>query len=134
MFYEGTTMRIKIGAKTLFHEVDASLSSSIPFKEVASKDTTGVVSTPGTQSWSISTNGLIGNSALAAQEDIATLYATHVAKTKVTIEFTTDVTGDVVFSGEAYIETFNIKSTHEETVTGDFSFKGDGALTIGIVA
>ena len=132
--YEGTTMRIKIGGKTLFHETDCSLSSSIAFKDVASKDTSGVISIPGAQTWSISTNSLVAESALAAQEDLKTLYATHVGKTKVTVEFTTDVSGDVVFTGQAYIETYNLKSTHEETVTGDFNFKGDGDLSMGTVA
>lgn len=132
--YEGTTMRIKIGSKTIFHETDAKLTSSIPFKEVASKDTTGVISTPGTQSWSLSCNTLIANTIASAQEDVATLYATHAGKTAITVEFSTDVTGDVVFSGSAYVETFNLDATHEEVVTGDFNFKGDGALTIGVVA
>ena len=127
-------MRIKIGTKTIFHEVNATLDSNIPFKEVASKDTTGVVSTPGTQAWGLSCNTLIANSAAGAQEDIASLYAAHVAKTLVTVQFSTDVTGDVVFSGSVYIEKFTLDSTHEEEVKGDFSFKGDGALTIGTVA
>jgi hypothetical protein len=65
--------------------------------------------------------------------DIKTLYDAHKAKTLVTIEFTTDVVGDVVFSGSAYVGTFNIDSQVEAEVTGDFSFEGDGELTIALV-
>lgn len=132
-FYSGTTMRIKIGAKTIFHETDASLSSSIDFKEVASKDSNGKVKTPGSQSWSLSCNALIGNDG-TVQEDLKTLYDKHVAKTLVTVEFTTDATGDVVFSGSAYVGTFNVTATNDEEVKGDFSFEGSGALAIAIKA
>ena len=132
MIYEGTTMRIKIGSKTIFHEVSATLTSSIDFKEVASKDTNGKLVTPGAQSWSMTANTLIANS--TTQEDLSSLYAAHSGKTAVTIEFTTDVSGDVVFSGSAYVESISIDATNEEVVTGDFSFKGDGDLTMGTVA
>lgn len=132
--YDGTTMRIKIGTKVLFHETNAKLNSTIPFKEVASKDTAGTLSTPGTQSWSISCSSLIANGDGSTQEDLATLYASHKAKTLVSIEFSTDVSGDVVFAGSAYIENYNVDSSNDEEVKGDFSFKGDGELTIAVVA
>jgi predicted secreted protein len=132
-FYQGTTMRILIGTKQIFHETDASLSSSLDFKEVASKDTLGKEKTPGSQSWSLSCNSLIGNSSLSVQEDITTLYGYHKAKTLVTIQFTTDISGDVVFSGTAYVGTFNVQATNDEVVTGDFSFEGSGELSIEVV-
>ena len=130
---QGTTMRIKKGTKTLFHETDASLSSTIDFKEVASKDTDGKLVTPGTQSWSLTANALVANDAGALQADLAELYNDHKNKILVTIEFSTQVSGDIIFSGSAYVETFNVQATNEEEVTGDFSFKGNGALAIGTV-
>ena len=131
--YAGATMRLKVEGKTIFHETDATLSSTIDFKEVASKDTLGKLKIPNTQTWNISCNSLIANTVAAAQEDIKTLYDKHKAKTLVTVEFSTDVTGDVVFSGEAYVGTFNITATNEAEVTGDFTFEGDGELTIAVV-
>ena len=131
--YQGATMRISVGGKTIFHEVGASLSSTIDFKEVASKDTAGKLKVANTQTWSLSCNTLIANSALAAQMDVKTLYDAHKAKTLVTVEFTTDVVGDVVFSGSAYVGTFNVDATNEAEVTGDFSFEGDGGLSIALV-
>lgn len=130
---QGTLMRIKKGTKTLFHETEASLSSSIDFAEVASKDTTGVIVTPGDQKWSLSANALVANTPGALQADLAELYADHAAKTLVDIEFSTQVSGDIVFSGQAYIETFNVSSTHKDAVKGDFSFKGNDALSVGVV-
>ena len=132
--YQGTTVRIKVDGKTIFHETDATLSSSIDFKEVASKDTAGKLKIANVQTWSLACNTLIANSAASAQEDIKSLYDTHKAKTLVAIEFSTDVTGDVVFSGNAYVGTFNISATNEEEVTGDFNFEGDGELSIAVVA
>ena len=132
-FYSGTTMRIKIGTKTLFHETDATFQSSLELKELASKDITGTEHLPGKIDWSLSCSSLIGNEA-TLQEDLATLSASHLAKTKLAVTFSTDVTGDVIYSGDVYIESLSIKATNNDTVTGDFNFKGDGIYTVGVVA
>lgn len=133
-FLSGTSFRVLVDDKTIAHETEASLSSSLDFKEVATKDTDGIEKTPGNQSWSISCNNLVMTDATTTQQTIATLYALHKDKTKVAIQFTTNDTGDMVFSGYAYIGTFNITSTNDENVSGDFSFEGTGGLTLGTVA
>lgn len=130
---QGTTMRIKKGTDTLFHETNATLDSTIDFKEVASKDTSGKIQTPGSQSWSMSCDKLIANDAGAGQENALGLVQDHLAKTLVTIEFSTGVTGDIIFSGSAYISQFSIASANDEEVTGTFAFQGSGDLTVGVV-
>jgi len=131
---QGTTMRIKKGTDTLFHETNATLDSTLDFKEVASKDTGGKIQTPGSHSWNITCDKLIANDAGAAEADGLELFQDHLAKTLVTIEFSTSVSGDIVFSGQAYVSQCNISSTNDEEVTGSFTFLGSGDLTVGTVA
>lgn len=131
--YEGKLFRIKIGAKTIFHETNFSFSSSLDFKELASKDTATKEKTPSSQNWSISCESLAGVSTGNAQEDIKSLYEKHKNKSKVTISFTLGKTGDVVFTGEAYVGSFSLDSANDEEVKGAFTFEGTGDLSIGTV-
>ena len=130
--YSGTTMRIKIGSKTIFHETKATFTTSRDFNELASKDINGKEVTPGSYTWSLTCDALIANS--TTQEDLASLDVAYQAKTLVTMEFSTDVSGDVVYSGSAYVESYNVDAANEEGVTGSFSFKGSGDYTLGTVA
>jgi len=126
---EGVNMRITVDGKEIFHEVSADLSASTDFKEVASKDTSGKLSSPGSQSWSIPIEALYDNDG-TTQEDLFSLATLWNAKTKVAVVLTTGVIGDVSFSGDAYIESFSTNATNEEFVTCSFTFRGDGDLTI----
>jgi len=130
--YEGTTMRIKVGSKTIFHETDAKLSMSREVKELASKDITGKEKILGNYDWNITADTLIANS--TTQEDLKTLSDTFIAGSIVAVEFTTDVSGDIIYSGNAYITTLDVDAQNEEAVTGSFAFNGTGALTVGTVA
>lgn len=132
---QGANMRIKKGTKTLFHETNATLDSTIDFKEVASKDTTGKIKTPGTQSWSASCEKLISADADAGatEANVKELIDDHIAKTLIDFEFSSG-SGNIVLSGQAYISQFSISSTNDEEVTGSFSFEGSGALTPTIAA
>lgn len=129
---EGVNMRITVGGKEIFHEVSADLSAATDFKEVASKDTSGKLSAPGAQSWNIPIEALYDNDG-TTQEDLFTLATLWKDKTQVAVTLSTNVSGDVIFSGNAYIESFNTNATNEEYITCSFSFKGNGDLTIARV-
>jgi len=130
---EGVNMRITVGGKEIFHEVSADLSFQTDFKEVASKDTSGKLVSPGSSSWNIPVEALYDNDG-TTQEDLFTLSTLAINKTEVAVTLTTGVSGDVVYSGNAYIESFNTNATNDEYVTCSFSFKGNGDLTVARVA
>lgn len=132
-YYEGTTMRLTLGTKQIFHEVDADLNFSIDFKEIASKDTNGKISTPGSYSWSISCNMSLLDNDGTTKEDLFTLATKALAKGLHAITFSTNVTGDVIFSGNAYIEGFTTAAVNEEKSTASFTLRGDGDLTVAEV-
>ena len=131
-FYQGKLMRITVEGNDIFHEADCTLNASTDFKDVATKDTVGTESTPGTQSWSVSVNGFVATGAVA-QNDLKMMADFWKAKTEVAITFSDDVTGSVIFSGNAYIESFSVGAPNDETVTMDYSLKGNGELTIAAV-
>lgn len=131
--YKGKLMRLKIGTKTIFHETSVKFNTSKDFNELASKDITGKEVTPGSYTWGLSCESLIADSVASAQEDLVSLLTAFQADTLLAVQFTSDVSGEVVISGNVYVETCDVDATNEEGVTGSFAFKGDGDFTVGAV-
>ena len=129
MFYKGSIMRIQIGDKIIKHEQDATFNASSDFKEISSKDTDGVVTTPGKKSWSLSSNAYAENTEVT-QNGLSDITAAWQSQSLVDIVFTDGVSGHLKFSGQAYIDSFSIKSNTDEAVTFDYSLKGNGDIII----
>jgi hypothetical protein len=131
--YSGS-MRIKIGTKTIMHEVEASLNESRDFEELASKDIVGKDFHPKEGTWSLSGNALAANSGGDAQVDLQSIVSSYQAKTLIAIELTDGITGNMAYSGNAYIENYNLTSANEDKVKYDFALKGIGVLTVAVNA
>jgi predicted secreted protein len=131
--YSGS-MRIKIGTKTIMHEVEASLNESRDFEELASKDIVGKDFHPKEGTWSLSGNALAANSGGDAQVDLQSIVSSYQSKTLVAIELTDGITGNMAYSGNAYIENYNLTSANEDKVKYDFALKGIGVLTVAVNA
>ena len=129
--YSGS-MRIKIATKTIMHEVEASLNEARDFEELASKDIVGKDFHPKEGTWSLTGNAIAANSNGDAQIDLQAIVASYQAKTLVAIELTDGVTGNMAYSGNAYIENYNLTTSNEEKVKYDFSLKGVGTLTVAV--
>lgn len=133
--YKGRDLRIKVEGKTVFHATECSFSSSMNIDSVATKDTIGEVGTPSTLSWTLSTNALMTNapSGSTTTQGTKSIFDYHTAGTRVSIEFTTGVNGDMIISGEAYIESCEIQAPVQGNATFSASFKGDGNYTTDLV-
>jgi len=129
--YSGS-MRIKIATKTIMHEVEASLNEARDFEELASKDIVGKDFHPKEGTWSLTGNAIAANSNGDAQIDLQAIVASYQAKTLVAIELTDGITGNMAYSGNAYIEKYNLTSANEDKVKYDFSLKGVGTLTVAV--
>lgn len=129
--YSGS-MRIKIATKTIMHEVEASLNEARDFEELASKDIVGKDFHPKEGTWSLTGNAIAANSNGDAQIDLQAIVASYQAKTLVAIELTDGITGNMAYSGNAYIENYNLTTSNEEKVKYDFSLKGVGTLTVAV--
>lgn len=132
---KGKNLRIKIDDNTVYHATECSFSSTLELEGLATKDTDGNVQTPGNYEWSLSTSALVANKENAStQNDTYGIMGKYLAKGKVTVEFTTDVAGDVIISGEAYIASCNITAPVSGSATYDISLTGDGDITLAQVS
>jgi hypothetical protein len=132
--YKGKNLRIKVDGNVVFHSTECNFNSSIALEEIATKDTNGNLVVAGNYTWGVATNMLVADkAALSTDEDFVSLLNKHKAGTEVEIEFTTGVAGDIIITGNAFIESVNFSAPTSGFATGDASFKGSGDYTVAAV-
>ena len=141
--FNGTSLVVLIGTEVIGFATSCSLSLAIDTPDASTKQSLGWADEIGGQrSWSLTTDGLatVVPGTVATYVTTAELNALAIARTAVVVKFTTvdnstvggvtPVTGDVIYSGSAFIESVDMTADMENPVTYSVSFKGTGALTI----
>lgn len=115
------------------HSTDATLSFSMSPRPGTTKDSAGWEEVlEGLRSWEMSGSAMMAFDATNGVDELST---TALARTSTTVYFTTNVTGDTVFSGSGYFTSLELSSPgQEETATYSFTLKGTSTLTQGTVA
>lgn len=128
--YNGKLLRFKFDEKKFLHATSCSLDFATKLEEIATKDTNGTISIPSNYTWSGSTEALMANLPLLDTTHVTfdDLLAKKLAGTEIDIAFSTDVTGDVIYTGKVYIENAKITANVGESVKVSISFKGNGDL------
>lgn len=133
--YKGKNLRISVDGETVFHATECSFNSSIQLEEIATKDTQGSMVVSGNYTWGLSTNMLAAEAAVgSSQEDFVSLLTKHKNGTQIAIEFTTSIAGDILISGNGYIESISVNAPTNGFATAECSIKGSGDYTIAVVA
>jgi predicted secreted protein len=141
--FNGTSLVVLIGTEVIGFATSCSLSLAIDAPDASTKQSLGWADEIGGQrSWSLTTDGLatVVPGTVATYVTTAELNALAIARTAVQVKFTTvdnstvggvtPVTGDVIYSGSAFIESVDMTADMENPVTYSVSFKGTGVLTI----
>ena len=141
--FNGTSLVVLIGTEVIGYATSCSLSLAIDAPDASTKQSLGWADEIGGQrSWSLTTDGLatVVPGTVATYVTTAELNALAIARTAVTVKFTTvdnstvggvtPVSGDVIYSGSAFIESVDLTADMENPVTYSVSFKGTGPLTI----
>lgn len=134
--YQGSNVRITYEGKTLYHTTSCKLSISTKLEEIATKDTAGSVITPGNYAWSLSAEALVADIPTGSTTQVGAMGILDylLAKTELDVEFTSQETGSWKYTGKVFVEQADIDATVDTSVTGSFSFKGNGNLTKETIA
>lgn len=129
--YQGKFLRFKFDDKKLMHATNCKFTVSSKLEEIATKDTDGTVSIPSNYSFTGSTEALLSNLPVGDTDHVTadTLLDAQLAGTEIDVEFTTDVTGDFIYTGKAYIDNFDIGAETGSSAKVSISFKGNGNIT-----
>ena len=141
--FNGTSLVVLIGTEVIGFATSCSLSIAIDAPDASTKQSLGWADEIGGQkSWSVTTDGLatVVPGVVATYVSTAELAAMAIARTSVLVKFTTvnndtvggvtPVPNDVIYSGQAFIESVDMTADMENPVTYSVSFKGTGVLTI----
>lgn len=133
--YKGHLLRFKFQGKKFLHATSCKLDFATKLEEIATKDTNGTVSIPSSYSWSGSTEALLSNLAALDLTHVTydTLLSAQMNQEEIDVVFTTDVTGDIIYTGKAYIESSSVDATDGNAVKVSISIKGNGDLMKALV-
>jgi predicted secreted protein len=135
--FNGTSLVVMVGTEVVAHATSCSLSFSVDLPETTDKQSGGWTEhLAGAKSWTLTTDGLatVDPAATASYYTTGELMSAIANRTAVTVWFTTvsgttKVTGDLSWTGSAFIESMDITADMESPVTYSASFTGTGALT-----
>lgn len=135
-FYQGKALRFKFEDKKLLHATNCKLTVTKTLEEIATKDTDGKVVIPSNYAFNGSADSLLANLPAGNTTHVTadTLLQYELDGTEIDVEFTTDVTGDVIYTGKAYIESWEVTAETEATAKVTIAFRGSGNLTRNTVS
>jgi TP901-1 family phage major tail protein len=120
----GTTYDI-IGRAT-----SASLSVSMETRDTTNKDSAGwQENLEGLKSWSLSGDGLVTYSISGDYDTPDDLFTLLSNRTLVKVKFGSATSGEIDYTGNAYLVSYEQEAGVEENVTYSFGFTGTGVLT-----
>jgi TP901-1 family phage major tail protein len=120
----GTTYDI-IGRAT-----SASLSVSMETRDTTNKDSAGwQENLEGLKSWSLSGDGLVTYSISGDYDTPDDLFTLLSNRTLVKVKFGSETSGEIDYTGNAYLVSYEQEAGVEENVTYSFGFTGTGVLT-----
>jgi len=131
----GHYMRFFDNGVSLGYATSCTISFSSAMRELSHKGTAGdgggwLEQAPGQKSATFSTEGLYAEDDNAA----AALFTKLADGTEITLTFTTDVTGDKIWSGTALLTSVEITAPNNENVTYSVSGVFTGEVTVDTVA
>lgn len=135
--FNGTSLVVMVGTEVVAHATSCSLSISADLPDSTTKQSGGWTDhIAGVRSWSLTTDGLatVDPAATANYYTTGELVSALNSRATVTVMFTTVsgttvVTGDLKWSGLAFVESMDITADMESPVTYSATFTGTGALT-----
>jgi TP901-1 family phage major tail protein len=112
------------------HSTDATISFSAETVDITSKDTSGYRDTiAGLKSWTANLTAFVDYSASFGQEELVDKW---IAGECVKIRFTTNVTSDIYYEGDATITSVELNSSGaEEAASFSLTLENAGAITKG---
>lgn len=120
----GTTYDI-IGRAT-----SASLSVSMEVRDTTTKDSAGwQENLEGLKNWSLSGDGLVTYSISGDYDTPDDLFTLLSNRTLVKVKFGSATSGEIDYTGDAYLTSYEQEAGVEENVSFSFSFQGTGVLT-----
>lgn len=131
----GTKFGVYAAGTKIGYATSASISMNHSLRDTSTKDSGGWRDQlEGQRDWECSVEGMVIflDSAGGAISDVTMdeLFSTYIAtRTEFTLMFSTEVSGDIKWTGQAFLTSLSADTPNEDSSTWSGSFSGTGALT-----
>ena len=131
----GTKFGVYAAGTKIGYATSASISMNHNLRDTSTKDSSGWRDQlEGQRDWECSVEGMLifVDSSGGAISDITAneLYSSYIAtRTEFELKFSTEVSGDIKWTGNAFMTSLSIDTPNEDSSTWSASFSGTGALT-----
>lgn len=123
----GTALILYVNDVAIAYSTSHSLSMSMATREITNKSSAGWKDVlEGLREWSIDGENLFAFDASYGFDDLFGLINN---RTKVTVKFSTEASGDKFYSGSAYLTSLSKEAPTEGNTTYSYTFEGAGVLT-----
>ena len=136
----GTKFGVYAAGTKIAYATSASISMNHNLRDTSTKDSSGWRDQLEAQrDWEVSVEGMLifvdGSGGAIAGITMNELYSTYIAtRTEFTLMFSTEESGDIKWSGQAFLTSLSADTPNEDSSTWSGSFSGTGALTQATVA
>jgi predicted secreted protein len=130
----GTKFGVYVAGTKVAYATSASISMNHNLRDTSTKDSGGWRDQlEGQRDWEVSVEGMLiftnldgtAVTGLTANE----LYSTYIyARTQFELKFSTEVTGDIKWTGQAFLTSLSADTPNEDSSTWSGSFSGTGEL------
>ena len=131
--FNGTLLGVYVEDTLVAAAQDVSVSMSVETIDVTTKDSSGYRELlGGLRTASFSVSGLVDYTE-ATNESTADLATRLLARTAVTLKFSTEVTGDQSVTAEAICTSLELSAGTEDTATYSATFEATGTVTLATI-
>ena len=131
--FNATLLGVYVEGTLVAAAQDVSVSMSVETIDVTTKESGGYRELlGGLRSATFSVNGLVDYTE-ATNESTADLATRLLARTEVTLKFSTEVTGDQSVSAEAICTSLELSGGTEDTATYSATFEATGTVTLATI-
>ena len=136
----GTKFGVYAAGTKIAYATSASISMNHNLRDTSTKDSSGWRDQLEAQrDWEVSVEGMLifvdGSGGAISNLTMNELYSTYIAsRTEFTLMFSTEESGDIKWSGQAFLTSLSADTPNEDSSTWSASFSGTGALTQATVA
>jgi len=130
----GTKFGVYAAGTKIAYATSASISMNHNLRDTSTKDSAGWrEQLEGQRDWEVSVEGMLlfvdSSGGAIAGLTMNELFTSYIAtRTEVTVKFSTEITGDVEWSGQAFLTSLSADAPNEDSSTWSGSFSGTGAL------
>ena len=136
----GTKFGVYLGATKIAYATSASITMNHNLRDTSTKDSAGWRDQlEGQRDWEVSVEGMLifvdGSGGAIAGLTMNELFTNQIAtRTTYELKFSTSVTGDIEWTGDAFITSLSADTPNEDSSTWSGSFSGTGPLVQSAVA